>query len=213
MRLIRFALALLALTTAAFASHHKRSRPHNGQAGQFDYYLFVLSWSPEFCYSKPAAAECGQHTGFVVHGLWPQNSDGTYPSNCATNQPPPGNTSAADGIMPAEIIQHEWRQHGTCSGLSGNAYFALIRKLHDAIAIPDRLKAPASSVSWRPRELKQAFEAANRQLQDSDIAIQLRRNYLNEVQICMSKSMTPEPVACSNARNAGEGTFIVPPVR
>src|SRR6266700_8136158 len=30
-------------------------------AAQFDFYLLNLSWSPEFCHSHPAAAECAMH--------------------------------------------------------------------------------------------------------------------------------------------------------
>ena len=56
---------------------------------------------------------------------------------------------------------HEWLQHGTCSGLSGDAYFALTRKTFQALNIPARLQAPSSSFSLAPKELKQAFEQAN----------------------------------------------------
>ncbi|HEX4165492.1 MAG TPA: hypothetical protein VHZ55_08450 [Bryobacteraceae bacterium] len=212
MRPLKITSALLVLAFASFASHH-RSNPHNGQAGVFDYYLFVLSWSPEFCHSKPNAAECNKQTGFVVHGLWPQNTSGSYPSNCATNQPAPSNSASLTGIMPIELIPHEWQQHGTCSGLSGDAYLALIRKLYTSLTIPDRLKGPTSSFTWRPQDLKHAFEGANPQLKDPDIAVQLRGNYLNAVEICVSKGADPQPIACSNIKDAPGGTFVVPPVR
>ena len=52
-------------------------RPHaaaafalpSNDAQPFDYYLLNLSWSPEFCYSHPSAAECAAHPTFVLHGL------------------------------------------------------------------------------------------------------------------------------------------------
>src|SRR6201996_9691352 len=53
-------------------------------AQPFDYYLLNLSWSPEFCHSHPNATECASRATFVLHGLWPQNTDGTYPQNCST---------------------------------------------------------------------------------------------------------------------------------
>jgi ribonuclease T2 len=212
MRRRRVAIALLAISLCAYASHRQR-RPRSGQAGVFDFYLLVLSWSPEFCHSQPNAAECGAHTGFLVHGLWPQNSDGSYPFNCRTNQPPPTDTSAVADIMPPEIIQHEWQQHGTCSGLAGNDYLALIRKTFASIHVPNQFRAPASSFTISPGKLKQAFEASNSGLADSNIAIQLRGHYLNAVEFCLSRGPNPSPVTCSNVKDVSGGTFIVPPVR
>src|ERR1700729_345831 len=63
---------------AAVASTLQPASPQN-----FDYYLLNLSWSPEFCYSHPSATECAGRPAFVLHGLWPQNTDGTYPQNCS----------------------------------------------------------------------------------------------------------------------------------
>lgn len=208
----RVAAFLLALSITCSASH-RHSGSRSGQAGIFDYYVLVLSWSPEFCYSHVNAAQCSTHSGFVVHGLWPQNNDGSYPLNCQTNQPPPFNPSSMAGIMPAELIQHEWEQHGTCSGLSGDAYFALIRRAFQALKIPTRLQAPSSSFTLAPKELKQAFEQANPNLSTPDIAVQLRGNYLSAVELCMTKGEQPTPTTCSNIRDTRAGTFVVPPVR
>ena len=213
MRLPVLILALLAAALSSFGSHHHRRTAHSGQAGVFDFYLYVLSWSPEFCHSRPSAAECSQHAGFVVHGLWPQNRDGSYPTNCATTQPGPTDSSSLAGIMPPEIIAHEWRQHGTCSGLSGDAYFGLIKRLHGSLAIPAQLKAPASSISWSPQQLKKAFESSNKALQDGELAIQLRGHYLNAVEFCLSKGADPQPIACSGVKDTTGGTFLIPPVR
>lgn len=208
----RFALALLAISLYAYPAHRQR-RSRSGKAGEFDFYLLVLSWSPEFCYSRPTAAECSTHAGFVIHGLWPQNNDGSYPYNCRTDQPPPRNTAPVDNIMPKEIIQHEWQQHGTCSGLSGDEYFSLIRKVFDSIHIPGGFQAPRSSFAISPGKLKQEFERKNSGFGDGNIAVQLRGHYLNAVEFCLSKGANPSPVTCTNVRDAGGGTFIVPPVR
>lgn len=212
MRRFGAAIALLAISLSAYPSRQQR-RERNGQAGAFDFYVLVLSWSPEFCYGHPTAAECGAHTGFLVHGLWPQNSDGSYPYNCHTSQLPPTHTSSVADIMPPEIIQHEWQEHGTCSGLAGDDYFELIRKTFASIRIPSQFRAPASSFTISPGKLKREFEASNNGLADSNIAVQLRGHYLNAVEFCLSKGPNPSPVTCSNVKDASGGTFIVPPVR
>ena len=81
--LIVFALAAL-LTACKPGSHpaagpstDSAATPAQSSAAAFDYYVLNLSWSPEFCYSHPSAPECGEHKAFVLHGLWPQNNDGT----------------------------------------------------------------------------------------------------------------------------------------
>lgn len=213
MRFLRTIAILLTVSAVCLPSHHRHNRPRSGQAGAFDYYMLVLSWSPEFCYSHPSAAQCSKHTGFIVHGLWPQRNDGSYPLNCQTTQPPPTDPGAMAGIMPQEIIEHEWQQHGTCSGLSGDEYFALIRKLYKSLTIPGQLRAPSGSSIVSAKELKQLFERSNPGWNDADIAIQRRGNYLSAVNVCESKSASPAPVACSGIPDANGGTFIVPPVR
>lgn len=184
-----------------------------GQPGVFDFYLLTLSWSPEFCHGHQGNPECSGHQGFVVHGIWPQYKNGTWPANCQTNQPAPTDTSPVANIMPQDILQHEWEKHGTCSGLSGNDYFALIRKVFDSVKIPSQFASPSQSFTLRPPALKKDFEQSNPSLADPDIAIQLNGKYLSAVEICLTKDDTPAPMACSDVKDVRSGTFIVPPVK
>ena len=86
------ALLLCLAATLAFARHHHRydeSAHGAAVAGQFDYYLLSLSWSPTYCLTHGTDRDqCGSKGyGFVLHGLWPQYSGGGYPENCATDAP------------------------------------------------------------------------------------------------------------------------------
>ncbi len=134
-----------------------------------DYYLLALSWAPQFCAThagNASSSECdpGRHFGFVVHGLWPQNDDGSYPQNCAPARPVAEQTVRRMlAIMPARgLIQHEWAEHGTCSGLSPQEYFAKIEKAFAGVQIPPEYRAPAQTISASPSEIEQKFAAANR---------------------------------------------------
>jgi ribonuclease T2 len=195
----------------AFARPALSQQP--GKAGQFDYYLLVLSWSPEFCHGKPGSSECKDHRGFVLHGLWPQYNNGGYPVDCATTQPPPTDLSQIKQIMPPEIVAHEWQKHGTCSGLSGDAYFRLAESVFESIKIPADLIAPTRTTTSRPSTLKKDFENANPSLADHDIAIQLQQGYLNAVEICLSKGDRPAPTACLHIHDVSSGTFKIPPAQ
>jgi ribonuclease T2 len=186
-----------------------------GCTGNFDYYLFTLSWSPEYCHSHRDAVECGagSHYGFIVHGLWPQFNNGRYPEHCSSEEAP-SNPSSVSEIMPdPSLIRHEWTTHGTCSGLSPNQYFGLIRKTFDSIKIPDEFIAPTRSFTVRPEYVKHAFQKANPQITEASIAINCPQNYLAGVQICVTKSGSPMSCPPNAARDCRANTIRVPPVR
>ena len=55
-------------------------------AGDFDYFVMALTWSPNWCALEGDARRDDQcdarHAyGFTLHGLWPQYESG-YPSGC-----------------------------------------------------------------------------------------------------------------------------------
>jgi ribonuclease T2 len=136
-------------------------QPEARTAAQFDFYLLNLSWSPEFCHSHPAAAECASHLTFVLHGLWPQNNNGSYPHNCS-NAPGPADPSQYSDIYPDQsLLQHEWATHGTCSGLSADDYFSLARKAFHAVAIPAKLAHLTAQTSMPPDQILGLFTASN----------------------------------------------------
>jgi ribonuclease T2 len=203
--------ALLFLAALPMAS----GQPQSGRPGNFDYYLFTLSWSPEYCHSHREAVECagGNHYGFIVHGLWPQFFNGRYPERCSTDNVP-DNPSSVSGIMPdPSLIRHEWQTHGTCSGLSPNQYFGLIRQTFDSIRIPTAFVNPTRSFTMRPSDVKQAFRQANPKIGDSSIAVSCPQNYLTGVQICVAKNGTPISCPPNAARDCRAGSIRIPPVR
>ena len=56
-------------------------------AGDFDYYVLALSWSPTYCAlegdaRRDAQCDAGKDHGFTLHGLWPQFEKG-WPSFCS----------------------------------------------------------------------------------------------------------------------------------
>jgi ribonuclease T2 len=134
----------------------------------FDYYLLALSWAPEFCASHggdASSSECdpGRHFGFVVHGLWPQNDDGSYPQNCAPARPVAEQiVQRMLAIMPARgLIQHEWATHGTCSGLGAQDYFANIEKAFKVVQVPPEYRAPQQTLGASPSDIEQKVADAN----------------------------------------------------
>ena len=119
------------------------------RAGDFDYYVLSLSWSPTFCALEGEARgnpQCDRPLGWVLHGLWPQydtpssseaigHRHGGWPSFCRTTErnPSRAETAAMADIMGSSgSAWHQWKKHGRCSGLSSDDYFALSRLAYDA---------------------------------------------------------------------------------
>jgi ribonuclease T2 len=188
-----------------------RASAHVAEGTGFDYYLLNLSWSPEFCYSHPGAAECASHPTFVLHGLWPQNSNGSYPENCSDSPGPADPTSFSDIYPDQGLLQHEWRTHGTCSGLSANDFLETARTAYHSIAIPPTLARLTSQTSMPPNEIVSLFTSANPKLSRDSVAISCGHNILTAVEVCLDKSL--HPIACGNVRSCRANTVRIPPPR
>lgn len=181
----------------------------NNNPGSFDYYLLTLSWSPEFCVTHPDKPECAAHPAFVLHGLWPENNDGSYPEACS-NAPGPANPAKYSDIYPDQgLLQHEWETHGTCSGLPADGYFAAERSAVKAVQIPQQLQGLTQQIQLTPQQIIADFAQANPEFPDGSIAISCGNNRLTAVQVCLSKGLAP--VACQGIRSCRANVVRIPP--
>jgi len=175
----------------------------------FDYYLLNLSWSPEFCHSHPNATECAQRPAFVLHGLWPQNTTGAYPQNCSTDPGPRDPASYSDIYPDAGLLRHEWRTHGTCSGLAPDVFFDLARKALHSVVIPTELTSLTQQISMPPREILDLFAKSNPSFPPDSLALSCGNNYLTAIEVCMTKTLSP--ISCTNIRSCRANTIRIPP--
>jgi len=198
--------SLAVLFAALLCAHGTMARGHGHGHAQgdgamrFDYYLMSLSWAPSYCLThRNDGDECGnQGFGFVLHGLWPQYRNGSWPQHCATPTTPDAATIRhALAFMPSRhLIEHEWQTHGSCSGLDPAAYFAQADRAFASVAIPPALKAPRSPPALSADEVERAFVSANPGLDDSMLSIVCREgSQLAEVRVCLDKN-TLAPQAC-----------------
>jgi ribonuclease T2 len=191
------ALALCAAILAAPPSVLAQDRVvRGGPAGEFDFYVLALSWSPGFCTLEGDGKnrnQCrsGSGLGFVVHGLWPQNERG-YPTDCgpAGRTPSRQAMDVAREVFPEEgLARHQWRKHGVCAGSSPTDYFNDVKRVRAAVVVPPQFKAVDKVQTWAPIDLERAFVAANPGLRADMMSVACRRNELQEVRICLSKDL------------------------
>ena len=215
-KLILPMVAIIALAATVPLTAAKKKKP---AAPVFSYYLLALSWAPDFC-AQPGKgndpAECGpgKKIGFVVHGLWPQGESGRGPENCGPARPVASSLvqTMLNYIPTASLIQHEWKTHGTCSGLSAADYFAAVRKVRDSVTIPAEFKAPAQMLNLSPAAIEQAFAAANASFPESAFRTSCTAGALQEARVCFDKDLSPR--ACTlSAGECSLATMKVLPVR
>ncbi|WP_454010433.1 ribonuclease T2 family protein [Aeromonas sp. Marseille-Q7275] len=208
-------LLLVAFLLCAQAAQAK------GRPGEFDYYALALSWSPEHCAIKPADREqCSRQLGFVLHGLWPQYQRG-YPGSCTRERLDPAMEQAFAGLYPSRFLYgHEWEKHGTCSGLSQQAFHQLARDLRQKVRVPAAYQSPVEPLRKSAFQLKADLAAANHWLAPDTITVACADGgrFLREIYICINKEGT-EAVPCSDEmqkrerRSCGQSDFLLRSVR
>jgi ribonuclease T2 len=200
---VGFAALAVWLTVGIAAIAPAQDRRQN-EPGQFDFYVLALSWSPSFCEvsgerGTPPQQQCGARPySFVVHGLWPQYENG-FPEFC--QQPAP------------RLIFREWDRHGTCSGLSPNAYFETVRKARAVVKIPEAYIALNAPLTVTPDEVEEAFVKANPGLPRDGIAVTCDSRRLGEVRICLGKDLRFRACPEIDARACRREQIVMPPVR
>ena len=224
-KVIRFGLAGLLLLPLLFVvpGHESAAKSYN-RAGQFDYYALVLSWSPSYCASRRHGKRDPQCAGgrpyaFVMHGLWPQYNRG-YPKYCRMKGRawvPKNVISSMLDIMPSSrLIIHEYKKHGTCAGLTAQAYYNKARSIFNKVAIPERYQNTSKTLLVSPREIEKDFLKANPTMTADMISVSCsRRGRLRELRICFSKSGQLQKCGINEnqKRLCRQPKIALPPVR
>ncbi len=168
------------------------------KAGEFDYYVLSLSWSPNWCQLEGNARQseqCEEDHGWILHGLWPQFHRG-YPSYCRTIERAPSRGMTADmaDIMGTSgLAWHQWKKHGTCTGLSATDYYALSREAYGRITRPAVFRKLDQSVKLPARVVEQAFLKDNPQIEPDGLTVTCRDGHIQEARICLSRDLAPVP--------------------
>ena len=121
-------------------------------------------------------------------------------------------------IMPSvPLVIHQYRKHGTCSGLTPEGYFDMSRRLFSKVRIPPRYERPNQQFFVTPGEVINDFVSVNPQLKPEMLAIVCggQGGRLREVRICFSRE--GEFKACGQNENPRRlcslPRMYVPPVR
>ena len=165
---------------------------HQGQAGDFDFYVLSLSWSPTFCLTHPQDQQCtGKGYGFVLHGLWPQYARGGWPASCL----PQSRLSAEDVakgmslFVTEKLLKHEWVKHGTCSGVDASEYLDKTDTALGVVQIPQAFEPFNVPGPLAARDIEALFRESNPSMGRHGMAVICKGKVLSEVRVCLSKEL------------------------
>ena len=193
----------------------------NGEkAGEFDYWMMSLSWSPNWCALEGDARNSPQcdpagDFGWTLHGLWPQYHRG-WPAFCPTveRQPNRSLTASMADIMGTDgLAWYQWKKHGVCSGLSAPAYYALSRRAYDSIMRPPVFRKLQKPVKLPAKIVEEAFLKANPGLTPDMITITCAGGRIQEARICLSKDLKPVPCGRDTVTDCKLNDALFDPVR
>jgi ribonuclease T2 len=185
----------------------------------FDYYVLSLSWAPAFCAqpgtagSNPAECALGKNTGFVVHGLWPEASQGKSPESCGPAKPVA--KAVVNFILPympsPSLIQHEWAIHGTCSGLKPADYFANVLQARSAVQFPVQFAALEETAMESPGLVESQFAESNPAFPGGAFRVACRNGALTEMRVCFDRELKPQVCTPSVGECTASSIAILPP--
>ena len=188
--------------------------------GEFDYYVMALSWSPNWCAIEGDARGSDQcdarhDHGCILHGLWPQYHRG-WPAFCQTAERPPSRAMTrdmADIMGTSGLAWHQWKKHGTCSGLSAPAYYALSREAYGRITRPEIFRKLDRAVKLPASVVEEAWLQANPDLEPDGITITCKDGHIQEARICLSRTLDPVPCGQDVVRDCQMRDALFTPVR
>ncbi|PHQ93868.1 MAG: ribonuclease T [Marinosulfonomonas sp.] len=213
---MRSILAILFATALIAPAAHADGE----QAGDFDYYVLSLSWSPTWCAIEGDARGADQcdarhDYGWILHGLWPQYEVG-HPSYCNTSARPPsrGETGAMVDVMASGgLAWHQWKKHGRCSGLTSQKYFATARAAYNAVVRPPVLRKLGHTVKLPASVIEDAFLQSNPDWTADMVTITCKRDRIQEARVCLTKDLQPRECGTDVVRDCAMMDALFDPIR
>ena len=182
---------------------------NKGEPGKFDFYLMNVAAPADFCHVPGAGPACMPPRSFVLHGLWTQNNDGTYPVNCSTEHGPVSYEPLLDLTPDLPLLQHEWEKHGTCTGIGPARFFTMERSAYATLYLPRQIQTPARSSRFDTAALLAELYHVNTSFPAGSILLSCREGKLTAVEACFSKEL--KPVACTNLPSCTDRAVLLEP--
>jgi ribonuclease T2 len=112
--------------------------------------------------------------------------------------------------MPSRsLIQHEWAEHGTCSGLSPQEYFSQAEQAFKSVQIPEQYRNLGHVKEFTVAEVEQGFATANH-TSPEPFRISCHSRELVNLEVCLSKDLRFRPCSSSARECAAARVEMLP---
>ena len=119
----------------------------------------------------------------------------------------------ADIMGTSGLAWHQWKKHGTCSGLSAEDYYALSREAYESVTRPQVFRKLDKTVRLPASVVEDAFLKANPQLEHDMLTITCRDGFIQEARVCLSRDLTPVPCGRDVSRDCKLDSAQFDPLR
>ena len=150
-----------------------------------------MPWGPEFCSIKDVSPSCRPQRGFVLHGLWAQFNDDTWPVFCSDEKGPADLRPNLDITPDLQLLQHEWDKHGTCSAVGPQRFFAMEHRAFRSVAIPSEFQQVTQEKAFTPEWILRSFEFENPSFPAGSFVVSCKDGKLTAVEACLGKDLKP----------------------
>ncbi|MBT8414393.1 MAG: ribonuclease T2 [Boseongicola sp.] len=190
------------------------------RAGDFDYYVLALSWSPTWCAlegDRRGSPQCDpdENRGWILHGLWPQYEQG-WPSYCPTSarNPSRAETRALEWLYgSAGSAWHQWNKHGRCSGMSADDYYDVSREAFGSVRTSDLFRVFDRDLRLPASVIEEAFLEDNPELRADGVTVTCKAGRIQEVRVCLTRDLEPRLCSGSVARDCRMQDALLSPIR
>jgi len=159
------------------------------KSASFDFFIFVQEWNPNITQDY-----------FTIHGLWPQNNNGSYPAYCGgpnfTTTAISDLLSTMDLVWPSDtgnntdFWSHEWDKHGSCSGYDEHTFFQTVINLHAKFNVLAALAQSNITPGGNNKFDRDAVQDAIHTNIGSYPSLNCNRTALSELGLCVTQSLS-----------------------
>ena len=109
------------------------------------------------------------------------------------------------------LIQHEWATHGTCTGLTEDAYFTKIMLARATVQIPVQISSITDTETESPGRVEEQFAAANPTFPKGAFRTSCQGGAFTEVRACFDKNLKGRACTASVGECASPMLTVRPP--
>ena len=117
-------------------------------------------------------------------------------------------------IMPSiGLAGHEWRKHGTCSGLSQRTYFQLMRKAYDKVRLPPVIFDGRIARKISVADIEALLVKVNPGMTADGVSVTCAGGAIEDIRVCLTPSLDYRACPEVNRNSCRLGAVSIPPAR